>query len=102
MCQCDRIVAGGQRASTQCRNRVNPENESYDLSAPDPLERIVALEMTVAHVEYELEQMHSVLLAVQADLKATRDQLSKLERRLIHASEPHEERDPRDERPPHY
>jgi SlyX protein len=72
------------------------------LSVLDPSERIIRLEMTVAHMEHELDQMHSVLLAVQAELKSTRDQISKLERRLVLATEIDEQREPIDERPPHY
>ena len=72
------------------------------MSVPDPSDRIIRLEMTVAHLEHELEQMHSVLLAVQAELRATRDQMSKLERRLVLATEVDEQLEPIDERPPHY
>jgi SlyX protein len=72
------------------------------MPVPDPIERMIRLEMTVAHLEHELEQMHSVLLAVQAELKATRDQMSKLERRLVLVTEVDEQREPIDERPPHY
>ena len=78
------------------------EAERNSLSNADLPERIIELEMAVAHLEHELGQMHSVLLAVQADLKSSREQISKLERRVILASEPQEERDPLDERPPHY
>lgn len=60
------------------------------------------LEMTVTLLERELEQMHSVLLAVQAELKTSRAQLMKLEERISIVSEPPEQRDPIDERPPHY
>jgi SlyX protein len=72
------------------------------LSIPEFPDRIIRLEMAVAHLEHELGQMHSVLLLLQADLKASREQVSKLERRVIQASESHDERDPMDERPPHY
>ena len=72
------------------------------MPATDPSEKIIRLEMTVAHLEHELEQMHSVLLSVQAELKAVRDQMSKLERRLVLATEVDEQREPADERPPHY
>ena len=72
------------------------------MSPPDPSELIIQLEMAVAHLEHELEQMHSVLLAVQHDLKTTRDQMSKLERRLVLVTEVDEQREPIDERPPHY
>jgi len=72
------------------------------LTAADLSERVMNLEMTVAHLEHELGQMHSVLLAVQAELKASRDQVMKLERRLVLVGETDDERDPQDERPPHY
>ena len=72
------------------------------MSALLPDERIVELEMTVTHLEHELGQMHSVLLAVQEELKSVREHIGKLERRIVVSSEPQEERDPMDERPPHY
>lgn len=72
------------------------------MSGPDISEQIIRLEMTVAHLERELEQMHSVLLAIQAELKSSREQVSKLERRMQLAIEQPEERNPIDERPPHY
>jgi SlyX protein len=60
------------------------------------------LEMAVAHLEHELEQMHSVLLAVQSELRAARDQIAKLERRVVVIQETEETRNVIDERPPHY
>ena len=62
----------------------------------------MALEMAVAHLEHELEQMHSVLLAVQSELKAAGEQVSKLERKIVLLRDADEPRDPVDERPPHY
>ncbi len=90
----------GNSRATVCQ--IAPQPESRTLSAPDLSERIIGLEMTVAHLEHELDQMHSVLLAVQADLKTMREHVSKLERRMVQTSEPPEERDPGIERPPHY
>lgn len=69
---------------------------------PEDDARLIKLEMTVAHLEYELQQMHSVLLAVQAEIRASRDLISKLEQRLILAGEPPEQRNPTEEKPPHY
>ena len=71
-------------------------------SPPDLSTRIIGLETTVAHLEHELGQMHSVLLAIQADLTTARTQVSSLERRMTLVVESSEERDPVDERPPHY
>jgi len=76
--------------------------ESMILIPANPSDHIIRLEMAVAHLEHELEQMHAVLLSVQAELKGTREQISKLERRMIIASEPDQERDLPNERPPHY
>jgi SlyX protein len=67
-----------------------------------PSDRIMNLEMAVAHLEHELEQMHSVLLAVQSELRAARDQIAKLERRVVVIQETEETRNVIDERPPHY
>ena len=83
-------------------SRQNFVTKDTPLSATEFSNRIISLEMAVAHLERELEQMHSVLLAVQADLKLSREQVSKLERRVTLANEAPEERDPIDERPPHY
>jgi SlyX protein len=72
------------------------------LITPDPIQRIIELETSIAHLQHEVEQMHSVLLAVQVDLTKARELISKLERRVQAASEPQEEREPSLERPPHY
>ena len=85
----------------RCLSRES-DFEGHRLSVPDPAQQIIDLEMTVAHLEHELEQMHSVLLAVQSDMKAMQDHLAKLERRISVAGEPQEELDPQMERPPHY
>jgi SlyX protein len=65
-------------------------------------DKIIRLETTIAHLERELEQMHSVLLDVQAELKSSREKVARLETKLELVIEPAEERDPGDERPPHY
>jgi SlyX protein len=68
----------------------------------DQPSRIIHLEMAVAHLEHQLEQMHTVLLAVQAELKASRDRVSKIEHRIVLLQSAEESRDPTEERPPHY
>ena len=67
-----------------------------------PAERIMNLEMAVAHLQHELEQMNAVLLALQTELKTARDQVSKLERRIVLVQEGEDNRNLDDERPPHY
>lgn len=65
-------------------------------------DRLINLEMAVAHLQHEFEQMHTVLLAVQAELAVTQEQVSKLARKIVVLQEVEEARDPLDERPPHY
>lgn len=65
-------------------------------------ERMMNLEMAVSHLEHNIDQMHSVLLSVQEEIKAIRDQMAKMERRITSAAETPEQRDPLEERPPHY
>ena len=89
------------------RGNSQANSKAFQLTTSDlpgfaASERLISLEMTVAHLEHELGKMHSVLLALQAELRASREHVSKLERRLIVAIEVQEERDPMDERPPHY
>lgn len=76
--------------------------ESKNVTPDETADHIIRLEMAVAHLQHELEQMHSVLLAVQGELKGTRDQISKLERRIDIVNEGGQERDINDEKPPHY
>lgn len=76
--------------------------ESDIVNPPDHSDQIIRLEMAVAHLEHELEQMHSVLLSVQAELKGTRDQMAKLERRITISTEMGHEQDIPNEKPPHY
>lgn len=69
---------------------------------PTEAERLNQAEFMIAHLEHELQQMHEVLLAVQAELQSTRVVVTKLESRLASIAEPVETRDPLLERPPHY
>ncbi len=75
---------------------------STTVSSADPNQRIIELEMAIAHLQHALEQMNSVLLAVQADLAASREKITKLENRIQLATEPTDDREPILERPPHY
>ena len=72
------------------------------MSAPETDDRILRLETAVAHLQHDLEQMHQALVGLHAELKGSRDQLTRFERRLQQLAEPPELRDPGDERPPHY
>ena len=78
------------------------ESNDHLLSQPESSSRIIGLETAVAHLQHELEQMHQVLLAVQADLNAAREKMAKLETKIVHTNEDSEQRNPSEERPPHY
>ena len=72
------------------------------MSAPDPADRLILLETAVAHLQHELEQMSQALVSLHVELKGSRDQMARFERKLLQLSEPPEMRDPVEERPPHY
>jgi SlyX protein len=72
------------------------------MSAPETDDRLICLETAVAHLQHDLEQMHQALLGLHSELKGSREQLARLERKLQQLAEPPEHRDPGDERPPHY
>ncbi len=65
-------------------------------------DRLIRLETALAHTQHDLEQMHTALLSLHTELRSYRDQIARLERRLLLMDEPPEVRDPSDEKPPHY
>jgi SlyX protein len=75
------------------------------MTNPDAIpadERIVKLELLVTHLEHELAQMHSVVLAQQKQLEALERVVSRLDERLTRVTSDDEQRDILSERPPHY
>ncbi|MBT4865097.1 MAG: SlyX family protein [Planctomycetaceae bacterium] len=67
-----------------------------------PDERLIALEMSVSHLQHEVEQMHEVMLAQQEEISALRRDLQRVNGKIDHLQEPSEPGDALDERPPHY
>lgn len=65
-------------------------------------ERLVQLESAVAHLQFDLEKMHEVLLAQQAENDTLKQTLERLRGRVERMDEGTEDRDLIDERPPHY
>lgn len=65
-------------------------------------DRLIRLEMAIAHLQHDFEQMHQALVSLNAELKGNKEQLAGLDRRLQLLAEPPEIRDPNYERPPHY
>ncbi len=67
-----------------------------------PQDRIIKLEYLVAHLEHELATMSSVLLEQQKEIDGLKRQTARLGDRVTRLAEDEEQRDPGDERPPHY
>ncbi|MEM7812487.1 MAG: SlyX family protein [Planctomycetota bacterium] len=65
-------------------------------------ERLEDVESLVTHLQRDVEQMHEVLVAQQAELAALRRKLEKAEARVDSLEADPEDRDPVAEKPPHY
>lgn len=65
-------------------------------------DRLTAVETLLTHLQHELGQMHSVLLAHTAELHSLSRRIEKFEGRLERLSEEPEDSDPRANKPPHY
>ncbi|NNJ26517.1 SlyX family protein [Alienimonas chondri] len=64
--------------------------------------RLTAIETALTHLQHELSQMHSVLLAHTQELAGLNRRIEKFEGRLERLSEEPEDSDPRAHKPPHY
>lgn len=65
--------------------------------------RVTHLEEVVSHLEHALDQMHGVLLNVQAEVAGLKRMLGEFEARLEDQEQPPvTPRDPAIEKPPHY
>ncbi|MBI1346822.1 hypothetical protein GC163_11105 [bacterium] len=68
-----------------------------------PIEqRLVQLESTLAHLQYDYDQLHGVVLALQSDVRLLQQGITKLKGRVEQLQMEPETRSPEDERPPHY
>ncbi len=65
-------------------------------------ERLIRLETALAHTQHDLEQMHQALLSLHGELHGHRQEITRLERRMVSLGESSEVRDPGEEQPPHY
>ena len=65
-------------------------------------ERLIRLETALAHTQHDLEQMHEALLSLHTELRGNRQEIARLERRVVSLGETPEIRDPGEEQPPHY
>lgn len=71
---------------------MSPRDEQGD--------RIVHLESLIMHLQRDIEQLSRAILEQNTELDELRVNVSRLESRLDETE--NEERDPLDERPPHY
>lgn len=65
-------------------------------------ERLLKLEMALAHLQRDFEQLHQVALELQKELRLSTVRLQRLEQRFEQMGEDPEVRSPESERPPHY
>ena len=65
-------------------------------------ERLIQLEMALAHLQRDFEQLHHVALELQQELRLSTVRLQRLEQRFEQMGDDPEERSPESERPPHY
>ncbi len=80
-----------------------PPNASDPCEPPPWAARLTALEELLTHVQRTLEDIHDVVLAQQKQLDGCDVRLKRLERDVpTVARSLSEDRDPEEERPPHY
>ena len=68
----------------------------------DPEKRITSLEMSVAHLQHDLEMLDKAVLDNTEKLDQVFAMLKRLNERLDSGGDDTEERNAEDEKPPHY
>ena len=64
--------------------------------------RITKLESEIMHLDHKIDQLNDVILKQQAELDAINKKIQHLQANFERLDESPEERDPAEERPPHY
>ena len=64
--------------------------------------RLIELESIVMHLQNDLVQMNKVMLDQQRDIESLNRKVQQFENRLAETAGDPEQRDPLEERPPHY
>jgi SlyX protein len=67
-----------------------------------PTDSLIELESQVMHLQNDLKQMNNVILDQQREIESLNQRIQQLESRLEETGEGPENRDPLEERPPHY
>ncbi|MBD3676232.1 MAG: SlyX family protein [Planctomycetaceae bacterium] len=65
-------------------------------------DKLVHLESIIAHLQYEIEQLNGVVIAQNQRIDQLSSAQEKFEHQLETLSDEMEQRNPEDERPPHY
>jgi SlyX protein len=65
-------------------------------------ERLMKLETIVMHLQHDVELMNSAMLAQRGEIQALQSALERFQAQFAEAANEPEQRDPKDERPPHY
>lgn len=68
----------------------------------DSADRLVRLEMAIAHLQHDFERLHTVALEIQGELRQLALRITRVEQQAQRLQEPPEPWSPGDERPPHY
>lgn len=79
-----------------------PLERTTIMTADSTEDRLIRLETALAHTQHDLEQMHEALLSLHAELRGNRQEIARLERRVVSLGDTPEIRDPSEEQPPHY
>lgn len=74
--------------------------DELDLSAL--FERLIRIETSLAHLQHDVDALNSSLTAQFRRLSEMDARFNRIEHDLQHLNEPPSQRDPADERPPHY
>lgn len=72
-------------------------NTPHDLTA-----RVIELESTITHLQHDLEQLSAVLIDQQTEIESLQRVTETLKHQVDDSNSPTEQRNPLDERPPHY
>jgi len=70
--------------------------------SPEISQKLIDLESLIAHLQHEFEQLNSVVIEQNQRIDRLQSAQQKLEHQLQTLEEDPEQRDPDDERPPHY
>lgn len=73
-----------------------------EMSPGNHLDRLIAVESALAHMQYDFDQLHGVALDLQRELRQLTLRFQRLEHRLEVLGDEPEERSAENERPPHY